>query len=229
MPDGTGIAVVVLLALPGFLALGVFSTLAPCRDRDFSVTTVLVVGLAILSYLATHGLSLLFCWVPSPSVLLSASTADLHTVFNTQSLRCVLVASGVGVFCGVILTFSSHHEIFHRLCRTIGISRRFGYSSHWDAVLHTTGRKAWISVKFEDGDEYVGWLSSNSDASEERSLSLCRVAKYGENEKMIEWAEDELLFLPDLSRVRSVRLRPIRKERVNHGKQQWWKRWRSPV
>ena len=211
MPDGIGIAVFVLMALPGLIAVGIYNALSPTRERDLSRSLVMVVCLSILGYLTTALLSNIWSWIPDPSVLFLARGEDLGSAFNEQALPVVAMSCGMGLLLGLLISLLSNQETLHRICRKLRLSRQYGYSSHWDAVAHRLATNSWIGVKFNDGDEYVGWLHSASDASDERSLLLTSVVKYAPDSAR-EWPPEDMLFIPSLDSVRSIRLRPCSKE-----------------
>ncbi len=227
MPETPEIAVFVLLALPGFLALGLYTSLTPTRQHETANQIVLVIVLSILSYLVVAAAHAAWCAVPNPMALLAATEGPstggdgagaaakrgLAAVFTPDVLLAVGAASLAAALLGLSLAFVSCNEWLHRFARRTGLSRKFGYSSHWDVVVHTVARKRWISVIFEDGAEYIGGLESYSDASDERSLLLGGVAKYDGEGKRVVWPKDDFLFIPDVSRVRSMRLVAVSKEK----------------
>lgn len=212
MPDGPEIAVFVLLALPGLLFVALYDSLASTREREITMAVVIVIIVSILSYLAIEGLRIMGIGAPSPAILLQASRESLPSVFGAQQLLIVGLASAIGSILGILTSFAQQHELVHRALRRCRVTRRSGYASHWDSVSHVRARDAWVGVYFSDGTQVVGWADSFSDASEERSLALTRVSKYDANGERIEWRPDELLFIPDLSVVRSIRITPVHKE-----------------
>lgn len=250
MPDGPDVAVFILLALPGFIALGLYTTLTPTKPHEASNQIVLVVVLSMLSYLFLASTHLVFAWMPDPGALLAATSAQalsdgkeslkpgLNTVFTQPVLLAVAAASGIATLLGLILVHISCREWLHRCARAMKLSKKYGYTSHWDVIVHTVAKKRWLSIIFEDKTEYIGALESYSDASDERSLLLGSVAKYKEDGKRDVWGEGDFLFVPDLKGVRSIRLTGVpakpkakRRKEPKHGEaRKWtWLWWRKPA
>lgn len=226
MPESTAIAVFVLLALPGLLAVGLCEALTSTRSQPVGSRVVIAIVLSALSYLLLAGLQVSLGrgsrWVPNPAVLLHASTEDLATVFTPAVLTAVGGACLIAVCASLLLVLQANHELFHRACRWARLTRRCGYTCHWDAVVHRQGAGSWVHVKFKDGDEYVGAIESHSDASDERSLLLNPVSKMNSSDKSELWDENEFLFIPDISTVRSMRIRTMPKERKYGKEKRWW-------
>jgi hypothetical protein len=226
MPESTAIAVFVLLALPGLLAVGLCETLTPARSQGASIRVVVAVVLSTISYLLLAVLHSTLGpgsrLVPNPSVLLDASTEDLASVFTPAVISAVGAACLIAVGASLLLVLQANHEILHRVCRRARLTRRCGYSCHWDAVVHRQGARGWVHVKFKDGDEYVGAIESHSDASDERSLLLNPVSKMISPGEPEAWGENEYLFIPDISTVRSMRIRVMPKEQKDGKARRWW-------
>ena len=218
MPESPEIVVFVLLVLPGLMALGLYQSLAPVKAHEASTKIVLAIVLSICSYVVLAALNAWLSWIPDPSILLKASDTSLADVFSVDVLFVVGAACVISVSIAFLLVLQTCHELMHRFCRWAHITRRFGYSSHWDAVMHTKGKHSWIGIKFQDGDEYVGALESHSDASDERSLLLGPVAKIKPDGFREDWGENDYLFIPDILKIRSIRIRVIPKE-ATHGKE----------
>jgi hypothetical protein len=206
MPDGPDIAVFVLLALPGFIAVGLYESLTPTIKSRALTHTASIVVVSILSYLVIYLLNRCWSKLPDPHVLLAAAGLELTDVFSSAALTVVSSAAGVGVLLGMVAAVLRNHGLLHRLMRTIGVTRRTGHSSHWDHVVLYRARRCWVNVKFKDGSEYVGAIDSHSDSSEERSLLLMSIRKCQEDGSSIVWDERDRLFIPDLGTVRSIRL-----------------------
>lgn len=216
MPESPEIVVFVLLLLPGLLALGLYQSLAPVKTHEASAKVVLAIILSICSYVALAILHSSWVWIPDPSIVLASADSNLSNVFSMDLLIVVTSACFISSLIAFLLILQTSHELMHRFCRFTRITRRFGYSSHWDAVVHTKCKHSWISVKFKEGDdEYVGALESHSDASEERSILLGPVVKIKPDGSRLDWAENEYLFIPDISNVRSFRIRVVPKDSNN--------------
>jgi hypothetical protein len=219
MPEGPEIAVFVLLVLPGLITLGLYQVLAPVKQHEITIQIVFAVVFSVVSYMIVALLHRLIVWIPDPTVLLDASKDELRSVFSRDSLVVVGVACVVATFLAALLVYQTCHEVLHRICRSLRITRRFGYTTHWDTVLMTSCKGRWINVKFLDGSEYVGALDNHSDSSEERSLLLCKVRRCIPDKDDDVWDEADLLFIPDVSTVRSMRISSPRKELDNEQSQ----------
>lgn len=219
MPESPAIAVFVLLALPGLLALGLYQSLTPTRTQQASTRVVLAITLSLISYLVLavlHSwLSSRSSWYPDPTILLDASGENLRSVFSLEVIWVVTTACVVSTLIAIALVVQTNHELLHRVSRFMRITRRYGYDSHWDVVMHTKGMASWINVKFLDGDEYVGAIESYSDASDERSLLLGSVAKINPDKSREDWGDNGYLYIPNISEVRSMRIQVVLKESNN--------------
>jgi hypothetical protein len=212
MPESPEIAAIVLLILPGLITLGLYQTLAPVKEHEITVQIVFAIIFAITSYVLVAAIHSFITWIPDPTVLLDASKGDLRMVFSLDSLLAVGAACIVSVTIAILLVVQTYNEWLHRICRHVKLTRRIGYASHWDCVAHTKGRRSWIAIRFENGSEFIGALESYSDTSEERSLLLTQVAKVTRGENREDWADNEYLFIPDISTVRSMRIHVVSKE-----------------
>lgn len=210
MPEDPSIAVFVLLALPGLIALWLYESITPTRTKNGLIQIVYAIVLSLLSYLLVRILhSLQPAWIvpsiPNPAILLEASTEELDAVFSWPVIAVVAVASCVSVILSIGWASVANKEGMHRVLRWIGVTRRHGYESLWDTVFYTRTENAWVTVKFNDGDEYSGFISNHSDTSDERAVVLERVVKLNDSGELRRWDSHECLFIPDVAVVRSIR------------------------
>jgi predicted CDP-diglyceride synthetase/phosphatidate cytidylyltransferase len=144
VPNGPEIAVFVLLSLPGFIALWLFTALTPTRPQQVTIQLIVVIVLSILSYLIVAMMNVFLPFVPDPTVLLLATSPvdssaqgkpSLVAVFTRDTLLAVVAASLIAAVLSGVMILCACRELLHRGARGLGLSRKHGYVSHWENPL----------------------------------------------------------------------------------------------
>ncbi len=205
MSDGLGLALFALLAVPGIFGVWFWAAFSPSPKLDADERLLRVVVLSLWSYgvlglVAMTGLNHF-----DPAHLMAAANS-LEQAFSVVTLRTVFYASVVAVATGVTAAKATEYELAHKIARRFNLSYKAGYHSHWDSVLHGLAKQKWISIRFNDGRQFVGYIQSFSECTDERSLILCPVGKIGDDGSVDMWPESHSLWIPDFSDISSIRV-----------------------
>lgn len=205
MQDGLAIAVFALLAVPGILGVWIWSAFSPSPKLDADERLLRLVMVSILSYVILGA----FSWVGveqlNPRKLIQ--TADsINQLFSFNVMLIVMAASTVGIVIGVLSAKVTEHEALHRAARKFGLTYKVGRSSHWDTVVHGIAKQKWIGVKFADGSQFMGYIHSFSECTEERSLVLRPVGKIKDDGTVDWWPYGHSMWIPCVEDLASIRI-----------------------
>lgn len=88
-------------------------------------------------------------------------------------------ASVVGILMGVLVTLNINFGILMRLCRFLGITRRFSDPDVWSFLLSSNDTDNWVTIRHKDrGHIYQGYVRSFSGGDNDRELILELVQVY---------------------------------------------------
>lgn len=210
MPDGPDFAIFVLLSVPGILGVWFWSSFSPSPKLPADDRLLRLIILSLISYSTLGVASAVGLSYFSPDALYS-STKTIEDAFSWSSLKIVFFATLVSLGYSAISIKQTEHEWVHKLARKFKFTYKHGYSSHWDTVVHGPLKGSWVSVKFSNDEEYIGYIKDYSECTEERSFSLASVGKYKKSGEIVWWPSEHLLWVPDISVVRSIRVNPSTK------------------
>ncbi len=189
------IAVLVIL-LPGFLAARIEQRLTVNRDQSELDKIVEAMLYSFVTYLIFAALSHSF-----PVAIEVENKGDISRYsIETDVLRLAFLAV-IAIVLAVADSFAANNDLFGRLFRWMGVSRRSWRDSIWSDVFHNFGGA--VQVELEDGRSVMGWLKYFSDRSEEASVFLEHAAWVGADLKLIR-IEGPGIFLTRGSGIRSV-------------------------
>lgn len=156
--------VLVILLLPGFLALRVRDVFVKVRKRPFKETWLSALLFDLPVFLVLLGIAQHEVWGLTPTLSEGA--------FNPMTiLAALLLAIAIGALSGAV----ENWRVLRNLLRCLGLSRK-GWVGAWaDAFLHARDREAdWAVVHTKDGSMYHGWPEIISVDGEKPSILLTR-------------------------------------------------------
>jgi len=220
MPSGTGLILFVLLIAPGLLASVYISKTVNRKDRGVFDKSVESIIFALFAYICLYVLKWASGLIPDPSVILGIkSSSDLSAIITADVITAIASAGFLAIVLAIVWSKCLQWCVIPRILNTLKLSNRGPFESHWDDLMHEIAKNRWVSLKLTDGREFIGWLDSFSDGSDERSLSLVRVRKRIEDDKDGEpqwsvWPLDDRMYVPDAKSIVSMRLySPVTEEK----------------
>jgi Family of unknown function (DUF6338) len=182
VPRNTAVLPLVLIFIPGILCYGVVASLASKRSRD-SIT----IFLQIFMYGVSSYMVLAVCnyvW-PAATATLGIKLADI-TLVNPGSIEKsgidpipIAAASVVGVLQGILISVNINTSLLMRVCRSMGVTRRFSDADVWSFLLNSPDTDNWVTIRHKDrGHIYQGYVRSFSAGDKDRELVLTLVQVY---------------------------------------------------
>jgi hypothetical protein len=179
MPDirFEAIAVLVIL-LPGFLAARIEQRLVVNPEQNEFDKTVEALLYSLFIYVV---FSAIFGSLPVSVTVEKIGEANRYSLdANPYRLAALL---GLAIVFAAIAAFASNNDVWGRLFRLLGTTRRTWRSSIWSDIFHNYGGV--VQVELEDGRTVMGWLKYFSDRPEQRSVFLEHAAWIGPNQEPI--------------------------------------------
>lgn len=88
-------------------------------------------------------------------------------------------ASVVGVLLGILITTNINHSLLMRLCRLVGLTKRFSDPDVWSFLLNSNDTDNWVTIRHKDrGHIYQGYVRSFSGGDKDREMVLTLVQVY---------------------------------------------------
>jgi hypothetical protein len=182
VPINTAVLALVLIFIPGILCYGIVVSLTSRRDRDN--TTIF---LQIFMYGVTSYMVLAPCNDAFPSLTAhSGIRLENLALLNPSSVEKsgidplpIAAASVVGMIQGILTTLNVNSGLLLRLCRALGITRRFSDPDVWSFLLNSYDIDNWVTIRHKDrGHIYQGYVRSFSGGGRDRELVLELVRVY---------------------------------------------------
>ena len=182
MPINTAVLALVLIFIPGILCYGVVSSLASKRTRDNTTIFLQIFMYGVTSYMV---LALGNEIAPTMLAPLGMHLQDL-ALLNPSGIeksgidpRPIAAASVVGFLLGILITLNINYSLLMRLCRALGITKRFGDPDVWSFLLNSNDTDNWVTVRHKDrGHIYQGYVRSFSGGDKDREMILTLVRVY---------------------------------------------------
>jgi hypothetical protein len=207
IPTSAQLITIVVLLVPGFLSIQVFSKLTPSRRPSTFDATVL----SIIFSLFIHGtFTTLYSFIHIDLVtqlIESIKAKDWSSSLSLFILKYLIGLFLWAIFVGWILALIKDKGRFHKFINWLG----FQYSDHenlWDEMIYLysiKGETPIVIIHFED-NSFAGWIfraSFDLDKNERKEIVLSNPrSKKADSE---EWTEMdvELIYL-DLSEATSI-------------------------
>jgi hypothetical protein len=100
-------------------------------------------------------------------------------------LKGICLASGIGVFLGLIASRAHRNKWIPRLARAIRVSNRTGDEDLWE-FFHDTTNTDWIIVRDHDYHlVYYGGVRQYSESEKDRELLLENVSVYSDEDNIV--------------------------------------------
>ena len=162
-----------LYLLPGVVGLFVYETFAERRETDSSSRTAAIVTLSFLSVLVSSSLF--------GQPILATVAPDVKTVpkiFEAFFGVGFVIATGSAAFLGVAWAWVHNINLFYKLFRFAGITKKTGKIDPWHQVFTTYSGK-WCRVIFDDETRLVGYPKYYSlHAKDAPQLFLAKAISY---------------------------------------------------
>ncbi len=192
---------IVLMLLPGFLGVAVFSLLK--RSKIGPANTVIFAFSICISanFFATK------FNLASPPIALK----DLSGLFQNVVLQYLLVVSLISCLMSILLLWITQSNWFNSILYESGIQRHFSEEPLWDRVFKENDGK-WVVLEYVDGSKVVGYAKWYSQGEREHALCLGNAEviynkKLGKlNKRMVVEKEGDYVIM-NFSDVRAIEFR----------------------
>ncbi len=182
MPINTAVLALVLIFIPGILCYGVVASLASKRSRDNTTVFLHIFLYGVASYMA---LAIAISAFPATAVHLGVKLNSI-ALLNPSAIEGsgidplpIAEASVVGVLLGILITININHSLLMRLCRLVGLTKRFSDPDVWSFLLNSNDTDNWVTIRHKDrGHIYQGYVRSFSGGDKDREMVLTLVQVY---------------------------------------------------
>lgn len=182
MPINSAVLALVLIFIPGILCYGVVAGLASRKSRDNTTIFLQIFTYGVSSYMVVAMCS--YAW-PIATAKLGIKLADI-ALLNPGSIDKtgidpipIAAASVAGVIQGILITININFSLLMRLCRRIGLTKRFGDPDVWSFLLNSDDTDNWVTIRHKErGHIYQGYVRSFSGGDSDRELILTLVQVY---------------------------------------------------
>jgi hypothetical protein len=182
VPINTAVLALVLIFIPGILCYGVIASLASKRSRDNTTVILHIFMYGVASYMALAiGISVF----PATAARLGVRLTNI-ALLNPATIEGsgidplpIAEASVVGVLLGILITTNINHSLLMRLCRLVGLTKRFSDPDVWSFLLNSNDTDNWVTIRHKDrGHIYQGYVRSFSGGDKDREMVLTLVQVY---------------------------------------------------
>ena len=184
---------ILLILLPGFVAAGVFHSLA-YRPRPSDV------GLVVQS--------LVFAAI----VQMVTELIDVALVGDTGRID-VLIESGIvvqvlaGLVLGVVLATLSNHDVLHSALRKIRVTREDAYPSAWYSTFYRN-RDSYVVLHLDGERRLFGWAGEWPDSPDHGHFRISEAEWLVEDERIpLDGVTATLVPVADVKMVEFVRMK----------------------
>jgi hypothetical protein len=182
VPINTAVLALVLIFIPGILCYGVVSSLGSKRSRDNTTIFLQIFMYGVSSYMI-----LAVCNYAWPALMARLGIRlESIALLNPGSIEKsgvdpipIAAASAAGVLQGILVAVNINSSLLMRLCRFIGLTKRFSDPDVWSFLLNSQDTDNWVTVRHKDrGHIYQGYVRSFSGGDRDRELILTLVQVY---------------------------------------------------
>jgi hypothetical protein len=182
LPINGAVLALILIFIPGIVCYGLVAALGDKRKRDNIATFLQIFMYGVASYLILHLMHRIF---PNYFDRLGIDVEKIH-IFNPGEIErsaidpiTVIAATVIGIIEGIIIVVNINYDLSIRLCRLVGLTKRFGDADVWSFLLNSKDTDNWVTIRHKDrGHIYQGYVQGFSGGDEKRELLLVEVRVY---------------------------------------------------
>lgn len=182
LPINGAVLALILIFIPGIICYGLVAALGDKRKRDNITIFLQIFMYGVASYLILH---LIIGVFPRYFERLGINIENIH-IFNPTEIEkspvdptTIIAATVVGIIEGIIITININYDLSVRLCRLVGLTKRFGDADVWCLLLNSKDTDNWVTIRHKDrGHIYQGYVQGFSGGDEKRELLLVEVRVY---------------------------------------------------
>lgn len=152
---------IILLLLPGFFGVGVYSFIKAVQPSTAN-SIVFAIFLCVISNFIAERLGL---------IELNADDLKSPTIFSNQIFSYVLVLGLISSLLSIALLWISQSNWLNGILYRSGLQKHFSQEFVWDRVFKENNRK-WVMIELKDGSRIVGYAKWYSQKDQERTLCL---------------------------------------------------------
>jgi hypothetical protein len=182
MPINTAVLALVLIFIPGILCYGVVASLASKRTRDNTTIFLQIFMYGVTSYMV---LALANVVAPASIVRLGLHLQDLALLNPSAIERSgidpvpIALATVIGLLLGLLIALNINYSLLMRLCRAIGLTKRFSDPDVWSYLLNSDDTDKWVTIRHKERELiYQGYVRSFSGGDKDREIILGPVRVY---------------------------------------------------
>lgn len=194
---------IAIIFIPGIICYAIIASLGEKREREKTTVFLQMFIYGMISYLV---LSLASYTIPNIFPKVNIPLLEPAKI-EGKPINPIIVglATLIATIQAIIITVSINYDIALRLCRRMGITKRFGDSSIWTFILNSYDTNNWATIRSEErGLIYQGYVRAFSTVKDRKEILLVEVEVFDFNsaEKVadipvmyISFAEDKDIIL----------------------------------
>jgi hypothetical protein len=91
----------------------------------------------------------------------------------------IALATVVGLLLGLLIALNINYSLLMRLCRAIGLTKRFSDPDVWSYLLNSGDTDKWVTIRHKERELiYQGYVRSFSGGDKDREIILAPVGLY---------------------------------------------------
>ena len=183
LPINGAVLALILIFIPGIICYGLVAALGDKRKRDNATIFLQIFMYGVASYLILYVLHGTF---PLLFTRLGIDVENIH-IFNPGEIEkspvdpvTIIAATVIGIIEGLAITLNINYDLSIRLCRLVGLTKRFGDADVWSLLLNSKDTDNWVTIRHKGrGHIYQGYVQGFSGGDEKRELLLVEVRVRG--------------------------------------------------